>query len=189
MAINSSLSINYNTSPRLVNVASPEVELTCQDLYDTLQYLQAGLGGMDEPPIVLASGKEELGGGVRVGLTVTLLDALVQFDARTEPTTCKVDGGNLVSFDTATEEYLNSPHAYSSFVMPIYTSSSSATQADTESLQYSSYQNAVWLDVNSSQSGTNYPSGTRENPVNNFGDAIDICSLKGFDTIRVLGQL
>lgn len=189
MAIVAGITVDYTVNPRIVQVASPITELTCQDLYDTLKSLQAQPSAMDETNIVRASGLEELGGGVRVGLTVTLLDALVQFEARATPTVCKVSGGNLVSLNTTTQTFLDLPLAYSNNVMATYTSSSSATQANIDSLNYSSYQNAVWLDVNTSNTGIEFPSGTRAAPVNNIYDAVAICADQGFDTIQLLSPL
>lgn len=186
MAINPAISIDYTQWPRIVNVAAPVTEVNCQDIHDTLSLLQSNVGAIDERGIINSSGLEELGGGVQVGLTVTLLDALLRFEARTEQTICKVTGGNLVSYNSDAGEFREVPLAYSEFVMATYTSSSSATQSNLDALNYSSYQNAVWLDLNSSSSGTEFPSGTRETPVNNLYDAREIAVDKGFDTINFL---
>lgn len=61
-----------------------------------------------------------------------------------------------------------------------------STVAQLEELQYSSYQNRVWVDVNTSNSGVDYPSGTREYPVNNAQDATAIANNKGFGSIAIL---
>jgi hypothetical protein len=62
------------------------VEASIQDLHDTLR------AWGDEPDnhsydiIVDSAGKEPLGGGVSVGITMTLANALVEFEARRTPT-------------------------------------------------------------------------------------------------------
>lgn len=189
MAFNSSISIDYTVFPRIINIAAPANTLTIQDLYDTLMTLQAQPSGMDEPNIASASGLEELGGGVRVGLTITLLDALVRFEDRVIDTVCKIFGGNLVSYDTENDLFLDVPADFSENVMVTYTSSSSSTQSELEALQYSSYQNAVWVDPTSTNSGTEYPNGTREYPVNTVADAVMIAEDRGFDTLQVLRSI
>ncbi len=181
--------IDYTVNPRIINIKAPTTNITIQDLYDTLMFLQSQYFGIDEPNIAGASGLEPLGGGVKVGLTMTLYDAFVKFEDRLVNTTCKIDGGNLVSQNTVTGEFYETPLAFSNNVNAIYTTSSSATQADLEAIQYSSFQNSVWVDTDTLTTGTLYPSGTREFPVNNIGDAVDIAHERGFDTIQLLNSV
>ena len=47
-----------------------------------------------------ASGKEDLGGGVLVGITLKLLNWKIKFEDRVSLTTCVVSGGNLVAVDS-----------------------------------------------------------------------------------------
>jgi len=61
-----------------------------------------------------------------------------------------------------------------------------------DDLVYSSFQNAVWVDVNSQYSdagSANYPNGNRERPVNNINIATQIAKDRGFDTIRLIGSV
>jgi hypothetical protein len=100
---------------------------------------------------------------------------------------CEIAGGNLVAVDSggsSTEALF--PTALTNVIR---TSASSATQADLEAIQYSSYQNAVWIDTTTSNSGTSYPSGTREYPVNNIPDALTIAGNRGFDTLQIIGDI
>jgi len=103
MAIRSDISIEWSVSPRIVEVAAPSTSLTIQDLYDTLRSL--GVEAIDEPEIIDGSGKESLGTGVLVGLTVKLLNAKVKFEDRPSPDwiVCSIGGGNLVAVDEAGE--------------------------------------------------------------------------------------
>jgi hypothetical protein len=80
------ISVDFNVSPRIIEVAAPSTELTMQDLVDTLRVLEDDLPrGIVEPKLTDASGKQPLGGGVSVGITVSLQDAQVTFEARTTP--------------------------------------------------------------------------------------------------------
>ena len=100
----SDITVDWSASPRIVEVAEPSDSLTCQDLLDTLRTLAPGAIAIDEPEIVDASGKEALGGGIVVGLTVKLYDAKVRFEARAAPPSvrCTITGGTLVTSDGST---------------------------------------------------------------------------------------
>lgn len=123
MAIRSDITIDWATSPRIIEVAAPSRELTVQDLYDTVRSL--GVGAIDEPEIVDGSGKEVLSATELVGLTVKLLNAKVKFEDRTSPTDCDIFGGNLVALD-ANGVPMN-PIQYAPYVTVAYAKSSSAT--------------------------------------------------------------
>jgi len=83
MTVRTDISVNWELSPRLITVLSPSVELTVQDLHDTLAFLEQNPLNMDDDQIIQSAGKEVLGGGVTVGITSTLLNAQVSFEART----------------------------------------------------------------------------------------------------------
>ena len=88
MAERADLSVLWGEDVRLVEVALPSIVLINQDLHDTLNSntLQPGmpddsLDNMDDDPIIDSAGKEDLGGGVEVGITSSLLNAQVAFGA------------------------------------------------------------------------------------------------------------
>ena len=56
-----------------------------QDYVDTLRKNEDSFQGMGQPKLIDASGKEDLGGGVFVGITVAAKDTLLAFEARTTP--------------------------------------------------------------------------------------------------------
>jgi len=99
MTIRGDITINWAASPRIIEVPAPS--LTVQDLYDTLRDKAASSEAMDDTEIIDGSGKENLGEGVLVGLTVKLLDAKVKFEAQASPTICVVSGGNLIAVDVS----------------------------------------------------------------------------------------
>lgn len=106
-----------------------------QDLVDAIRVYEAELDNLDIPKICDASGKEDLGGGVLVGITVKLWNWKLQFEARPGPATEVVDvtGGNLVAVDGySTDPSVNfvNPIEPSAFVTVTKTSSASATIAE-----------------------------------------------------------
>ena len=58
--------------------------------------------------------------------------------------------------------------------------------AQLREIEFASYQNAVWIDGNNGEAGTDYPAGTRQRPVNNLEDAHTIAVERGLTTARFL---
>lgn len=102
MTARSDIHVVWPLSPRIVVVESPSEDLECQDLVDTLAEVESELGALDDRRIVESSGKQDLGGGLLVGVTVLLHDAQVQFQSRTASksegtaTTASSDGTKLI---------------------------------------------------------------------------------------------
>ncbi|UCD24754.1 MAG: hypothetical protein JSW51_02215, partial [Gemmatimonadota bacterium] len=81
----------------MIEVALPSTEVINQDLHDTLNSntLQPGMSddsleNMDDDQIIDSAGKEDLGGGVEVGITSTLLNGQIAF-GRTSPRSTTTD--------------------------------------------------------------------------------------------------
>jgi hypothetical protein len=74
--------IDWSVSPRIILVQSPSTTITIQDLYDTLRTREQYIDNLIYKRITKAGGKDDLGGGAFTGVTCTLLDALLQFEAR-----------------------------------------------------------------------------------------------------------
>lgn len=85
MVTRTDVTVDYNPSPRIAEVASPSDEFVMQDVVDTLHVDEFTFTGMTHSKLLSASGKESLGGGVLVGITVALQDTLIAFEARTSP--------------------------------------------------------------------------------------------------------
>jgi len=83
VAVRGDLTYLFSLSPRLIKVALPSTEVVLQDLHDTTVVAEQSVDGMDELELVSSAGKEDLGGGTQVGITSTLLDGKLLFDART----------------------------------------------------------------------------------------------------------
>lgn len=178
------------SDPKLIIVDISFAAITVQELYDVIRDYEDEPSNMDLPRIVSGGGKEELGGGVSVGITVTLYDWYLQFAARPglDYALCEISGGNLVGFNTTTEQYYV-PIYPSAFTTVVRTSSSSATLIEQEALQFASFQNGVWIDIVNGAAGTAYPLGTREFPVNNVADAQTIAMERGFNNLFILGDI
>jgi hypothetical protein len=63
---------------------APSTELTVQDVHDTLRHIEQDPLNLIYPELISTAGGEDLGGGISVGLTSTLLDVKVAFQARKE---------------------------------------------------------------------------------------------------------
>lgn len=77
--------VTFTTSPRVAEVAEPSTEIIMQDLVDTLRKQEDTFEGMVFKKLINASGKEDLGGGVKVGITVAMQNLLLAFEGRTTP--------------------------------------------------------------------------------------------------------
>lgn len=97
MTFRSDVTVDWRQSPRLIFIAAPSTEISIQDLHDTLRVLEERPGeGLPYPSIVETAGKEELGDGVNVGLTMKLLNARLAFQGRKT----SVEIGTVTTADT-----------------------------------------------------------------------------------------
>lgn len=260
------LRILPRVDPRLVVIELPDVQLSMQDLANEVMNWEDEPPNLAFPRIIKPSGKQDLGGGVLVGITNELRNSRIAFDPRTvsvsdgtitttnaagitlidnaatfetdgvEPGAtvvnftdqsvgsvltvdsqiqltllkplddgtdnqfesgdvykvwnviqCEATGGNLLAKNTGGS--LISPVLPTFGTQIIRTSSSSATLAELDAIQFASYQNAAWVDTASSNAGTDYPVGTREYPVNNLVDAVAISEDRGFQALGFLGNV
>lgn len=56
-------------------------------------------------------------------------------------------------------------------------------------IEFSSFNGGVTVDAVNGVTGTEFPRGTPQQPVNNLTDALTICNNRGFNTIYVVGEL
>lgn len=96
MTTRTDLTVSWELSPRIITVAAPSVELNMQDLVDTLRVLEDDLDeGLQFDHLIDTAGKEDLGGDVSVGITVTLNNARVAFEKRLT----KLESGTVTTPD------------------------------------------------------------------------------------------
>jgi hypothetical protein len=82
MATRADVSVDFFLDPRVVRVAAPSTEIVIQDLHDTVRNIEDEPRFMQYGDLISTAGKENLGGGITVGLTATLKNAVIAFDAR-----------------------------------------------------------------------------------------------------------
>ena len=189
MSIRGDITVDFTVSPRIITVAAPSTEITIQDLHDTLRSIEALPASMDDTPLITTGGKENLGGGVEVGLTSTLLNAVLAFEARPGPdwVLCRISGGNLVALDANDNDI--DPRYPTAFVTVDRASSSSATTQGIEEIQFLIFEGAVNFDAAHGSAGTVYPVGSTIEPVNNIPDALIIAANRGLSTLKVSGDV
>ena len=85
MTTRTDVTTDYIDSPRIIEVAAPSTEMTMQDLVDTGRIIEHSFQGLSYYKLLNASGKNDLGGGTKVGITVALQDAKLAFEGRTDP--------------------------------------------------------------------------------------------------------
>lgn len=100
---------------------------------------------------------------------------------------CDLTGGNVVAEDLFGAEL--SPVMPSSNTQVVRTASSSATLREEAQIEYSSFNGGVHIDVGSGNSGTAFPIGTLQAPVNNVADALIIAAARGFNTLFLLSDV
>lgn len=85
MATRNDITQDFIPSPRISIVNAPSTEFVAQDVVDTLRTIEYSWRGQTEEKLLNASGKENLGGGVNVGITVELQNNQIAFEGRTTP--------------------------------------------------------------------------------------------------------
>lgn len=269
MAVRSDFTLVQDTDPRYVEIAAPSTEIVMQDYVDTLRTLEDDFQNMGYPALIDATGKQSLGGGVLVAVTVEEKNLQLAFEARYTPaetgtvttgsgtpnllgrytfvdtsadfiaagvqpgsylinwtdrsvtdvvrvisateietkvlqngtdnewdigddyslwniTQVRTSGGNLVAVDENNNELPAILPTWGTQV--ILTTSSSATIQELTEIRYAAYQNAVWVDATTSNTGTAYPNGTPLQPLNNVNDAVSVAQALGFREIIIIGN-
>lgn len=127
MVVRNDITINWELSPRVITVLSPSTTIIIQDLIDTCRFAEVAIENLIWPSIISAAGKDNLGGGLFVGITTTLQNAVLAFQDLSGPsyTQCTVSGGNLVAVDATNTSI--SPIQPTAFTQVVLSSSSSST--------------------------------------------------------------
>ena len=120
------MAITFDKLNRLVIVGIDDTEVTIQQLINAIRVYEGLSQNMEIASIAFASGKDDLGGGLLVGITLRLLNWKLKFQDRSGPDyiLCNVSGGNLAAVD-ANNVSVN-PIQPSAYVTVTKTSSTSA---------------------------------------------------------------
>lgn len=122
------MAISFHKGDKVILIET-QTEVTIQELVNAIREWEDELCNMEVEKIMDAAGKQDLGGGVLVGITLELVnDWRIQFEDRSPPDTiaCKVSGGNLV----ATNSYNNNPIKPSAYTQVTISQSTSAAQTE-----------------------------------------------------------
>ena len=99
---------------------------------------------------------------------------------------CEATGGNLVAVDDVDVELSSVFPTFGTQVLK--TSSSSATTQNQEALEAAAFGGGVAYDPTSSNTGTDFPMGTREFPLNNIMDVHTVSQNRGLRDIFVISN-
>lgn len=96
-------SLSFDKVNRSITVLAPDTEVSIQELLNAIRDFEDELINLEVAKIADASGKEDLGGGLSVGITLKLFNWKLKFEDRPGPAwvDCQVSGGNLVAVNGA----------------------------------------------------------------------------------------
>jgi len=134
MAVRTDVTFDFNSSPRIITVADTSTEISVQDLVDTIRNEEALPQNLGFDKLLNATGKDDLGDGVFVGITASLRNAKLAFQARGGPSfvQCEVSGGNLGAVDANGDAI--EPIQTTAYTQVLRTSAASATLTDQEEI-------------------------------------------------------
>lgn len=194
------MAITFDKVAKLIIITKPTTSVTIQNLINAIRDYEDEQENLEVARIANATGKEDLGGGVQVGITLELLDGWqVQFEERTVGegwTICNITGGNLVALNEVGANQF--PLYPSDYVNGWITTSSSATisSLEIENVQRiiesvrpygrSYFGNIYWWNP---ASGTDGLDGlSRQNAVKTFAAAHDLVTDGGHDIIIAIPE-
>ena len=64
------MAILFDDVNRIITIEAPQTEVTCQELLNACREFEDDWNGIDDAQIAEASGKQNLGGGKQVGITL-----------------------------------------------------------------------------------------------------------------------
>lgn len=187
--------MDWTSSPRVIWIRDTFTEASAQDLYDTCRHYESISSGMDEPSLCNAGGHEPIGPGVKVGITVSLFNAVYAFEDRTGPdwVICNMAGGNVVAFTDSTRVTELYPRKATAFVSADRTASSSATTREQAAIEYASFGGGVNYDADNGYPGIgqhgSHNIGTPAAPSSDIFDSRTIATAWGFNIGFINGNM
>ena len=159
-----------------------------EDLYAEYRYLRRTDESLRRwEPLLRAEGNVPKGAGAFTPRYVVLLDGtkIVPFDEADQLN----QRGDIITdnpdVDATLYDISGLTTAKPIFIQP---SEAETIQLNSSQIEYSSFDNGITIDANSGFSGTGFPNGTRQQPVNNIVDARAIALSRGFDTFYIKGN-
>lgn len=120
------LVIDWEGSPRVITIPESTDTISIQDILDTLRREEGLLENSTYKSIVKAAGKEVLTADLKVGITLTLLDAHLAFTQTGSFQRKDIIGGNLLAVDDV--DAAIPPILNTAFTQPVIDSSESPAQ-------------------------------------------------------------
>lgn len=136
----------FDEPNRLMLVDVGVDEVTCQQIYNAAREFEGEPANLDLLPLVTAGGKDDLGGGRQVGITLTMInDWRVKFPDAAGPTidVKTVSGGNFL----AVNQYQNVPVAASTFTTVILAQDTSASAIEVPSSGLTAEESAQLAEI------------------------------------------
>lgn len=130
------MALDFDFYNSIITIPAPDTSITIQELIDEIRDAEDEVLAMSYGHIADAYGKQDLGNGVKVGITLVLLSPWrIAFEARTGPDTvsCRIDGGNLVG---GLDGNPIAPTAFTQVTMANSSSATISTPNDTGNLKY-----------------------------------------------------
>ena len=85
MSVRTDVTVDFDASPRIIEVAAPSTTINLQDLWDTLRTIEARIDNLNRPALIFntkSGGKQVLSAVKNVGITITLNNARLKFEDR-----------------------------------------------------------------------------------------------------------
>ncbi len=171
-----------------INTGQPVNELSILEIYSEWKdWLLADPSRLGYPQAFRVVGGDPISDVANLGSTFFLLNGwrirpaeyshklVLAGNVYTDPAGSDVNVPTLGSFNVTVSERVSNL--------------TDAVLLNSPDIQYNSFAGGVHVDVLSAFSGTDYPTGTPRQPVNNLVDALAIASARGFETIHVIGNI
>ena len=95
------ISVDHESSPRIVTILSPTTSVTIQEIVDALREWENSIENLEFLHLMNAEGKLALRAGKTQEITLILYNTKIAFEARGGPSfvECEINAGSLVAFD------------------------------------------------------------------------------------------
>lgn len=183
--------ISFDGPSKIIDIGYDSATTTVRviDIYSRWKdWVKAGNAQWDQA-FEGSVGGNPLGGGVELDAYIFLRNDLGWRIRAADVDHTLVIDGQLFGFSPAVAVYLSRP-ARTITYREAQSSRSQLVNADADAASAAqAYQGMVWIDEDSAFAGTDYPTGSSVQPVNNLNDAVSIASLYGIRDFRILGHL
>ena len=90
--------LDYDIPTELITVQLPDLLVDLQEVWDQTAEFLSSFRAMSTPNFMFAGGKDDLGGGLRTAISLSLVDWLIRFAAQGGPAfvATEISGGNLI---------------------------------------------------------------------------------------------